>query len=133
MQLHLVWIPKYRKQVLVGPVAIRVRDLIGQIAMEHELDIIAGQSGTQPRPRICQLPAASRHRYDRAVVAGDQLAGTPSGVLVAEEAVLGRRFWVRGCLAVRAGTLTDEMVAQYMEEQEGEPLHDDGQFPIGDG
>ena len=31
----MVWIPKYRKRVLVGPVAVRKRDLLRQIAMER--------------------------------------------------------------------------------------------------
>ena len=38
-----MWIPKYRKKVLLGPLAIRVRDLIRQIATEHELHIISGK------------------------------------------------------------------------------------------
>ena len=41
-----------------------------------------------------------------------------------------RHFWARGYLAVSSGALTDEMVQQYIEEQEGEPVHDDSQFPI---
>jgi len=40
LQVHLVWIPKYRQQVLTGEVAIRVRDLSRQIGVEHELEII---------------------------------------------------------------------------------------------
>ncbi len=40
LKVHLVWLPKYRKPVLTGEVAIRVRDLIRQIAMEHELEVI---------------------------------------------------------------------------------------------
>jgi len=43
LKVHLVWIPKYRKQVLTGPVAIRARDVLRQIAFEHELDIITGK------------------------------------------------------------------------------------------
>ncbi|MGH6847814.1 MAG: transposase, partial [Methylocella sp.] len=35
MKVHLVWVPKYRKRVLTGPVAVRVRDLLRQIAMEN--------------------------------------------------------------------------------------------------
>lgn len=42
-KVHLVWIPKYREPVPVGPVALRVRDLIRQIAMERELEIISGK------------------------------------------------------------------------------------------
>ena len=41
--MHVVWVPKYRKKVLVGDVAIRVRDLLRQIAYEHDLRIISGK------------------------------------------------------------------------------------------
>ena len=43
LKVHLVWIPKYRKKALVGPVALRVRDLTRQIAMEHEITILSGK------------------------------------------------------------------------------------------
>lgn len=36
LKVHLIWILKYRKLVLTGDIAIRVHDLIWQIAMEHE-------------------------------------------------------------------------------------------------
>ena len=43
LKVHLVWIPKYRKAVLTGEVALRVRDLLRQIAAEHELEIVSGK------------------------------------------------------------------------------------------
>jgi len=43
LKVHLIWIPKYRKKVLIGPVAVRARDILRQIALEHELDIITGK------------------------------------------------------------------------------------------
>ena len=43
LKIHLIWIPKYRKKVLLGKVAERARDLLRQICMEHEVDIISGK------------------------------------------------------------------------------------------
>jgi putative transposase len=43
LKVHLVWVPKYRRAVLSGEVAIRVRDLLRQIAAEHELEIVSGK------------------------------------------------------------------------------------------
>jgi putative transposase len=40
---HIVWITKYRKKVMVGLVAVRVRELIRQICKEHEVEIVKGQ------------------------------------------------------------------------------------------
>ena len=43
LKVHLVWVPKYRKSVLEDEVAVRVRDLLRQIAAEHELEIVSGK------------------------------------------------------------------------------------------
>ena len=42
----------------------------------------------------------------------------------------GRHLWARGYLAVSSGNITDEMIQQYIEEQEGEPVVDDSRFQI---
>ncbi|MBT8372341.1 MAG: transposase, partial [Deltaproteobacteria bacterium] len=36
LKVHLIWVPKYRKRVVTGAVAVRARDIIRQVAMEHE-------------------------------------------------------------------------------------------------
>ena len=43
LKVHLIWVLKYRKRVMTGEVAIRTRDILRQIAMEHELEIITGK------------------------------------------------------------------------------------------
>jgi len=43
LKVHVVWIPKYRKRVLTGQVANRARDVLRQIALEHEIEIITGK------------------------------------------------------------------------------------------
>ena len=43
LKAHLIWLPKYRKRVLTGPVAIRARDVLRQIVLEHEIDILTGK------------------------------------------------------------------------------------------
>ena len=63
-----------------------------------------------------------------------QLKGRSSRVLLQEFAHLrrqfwGRHFWSRGYMAVSSGNITDEMIQQYIDEQEGEPV-DISQFQI---
>jgi REP element-mobilizing transposase RayT len=41
-KFHLVWITKYRKPVLLGDIAIRVRELIREICRGLEVEIIKG-------------------------------------------------------------------------------------------
>ena len=42
IHLHLVWTTKYRRAVLVGDAAIRVRDLIREICGTHDVKIMKG-------------------------------------------------------------------------------------------
>ncbi|WP_375327130.1 transposase [Candidatus Tisiphia endosymbiont of Nemotelus uliginosus] len=37
----------------------------------------------------------------------------------------GCHFWARGYMAISSGNITDEMIQQYIDEQEGEPVNDD--------
>lgn len=38
---HFVWIPKRRKKVLIGDIAIRLRQIFSQLAIEKGWDILA--------------------------------------------------------------------------------------------
>ena len=125
-----MWIPKYRKPVLTGEVAIRVRDLIRQIAAEHELEIVSGKVA---RDHVHVFVSYRPHQQVSQIM--QWLKGISSRVLLQEFPHLkkkfwGRHFWARGYLAVSSGTITDEMIQEYIEEQEGEQIADDGRFPI---
>ncbi|TAK01725.1 IS200/IS605 family transposase [bacterium] len=130
LKVHLVWIPKYRKAVFTGEVAIRVRDLIRQIAMEHELEIISGKVARD------HVHVFLSYRPTQNVSHIMQwFKGISSRVLLQEFPHLrkkfwGRHFWARGYLAVSSGTITDEMIKEYIDEQEGEQIIDDSRFPI---
>ena len=88
--MHLVWIPKYRKAVLTGEVAVRVRDLLRQIAAEHELEIVSGKVASdhvhlfvsyRPNQQVSQIM--------------QWLKGISSRMLLQEFSHLRKKFWVR--------------------------------------
>ena len=130
LKVHLVWIPKYRKRVLTGVVAVRVRDVLRQIAMEHEIEIISGKvASDHVHMFVSYRPTQNISKVMQ------WFKGISSRVMLKEFAHLrrqfwGRHFWARGYLAVSSGNLTDEMIQAYIEEQEGEPVHDDSRFQI---
>jgi putative transposase len=126
----LSWIPQYRKRVLTGQVAVRVRDVLRQLALEHELEIITGKVASDHVPMFIQYKP---HQDISQIV--QWLKGINSRVMLQEFTHLkkqfwGRHFWARGYLAVSSGNITDEMIQQYIESQEGEPLTDDSRFTI---
>ena len=129
LSVHLIWIPKYRKPVLTGALAVRVRDLIRRIAFEHELIILEGKVA---RDHVHVL--VSYRPTQRVSEIVQWFKGTSSRVLLQENPRLrrvfwGRHFWARGYLAVSSGTVTEEMIRTYIQEQEGQPI-DDSRFPI---
>ena len=63
------------------------------------------------------------------------LKGTSLRLLLQEFPHLKRPFcsrplWARGYFAVTSGTITDDMINEYINEQDGEPVEDDGRFQI---
>lgn len=124
LKVHLIWIPKYRREVLKGHVAVRTRDLLRKISMEHDVYVISGKVAKDHvhmfvsyRP---QLSISKMVQY---------LKGTSSRILLSEfkhlrKAFWGRHFWARGYMAISSGNITDEVIQKYIDEQEGEPMTD---------
>jgi len=130
LKVHLIWIPKYRKRVLLGAVAVRVRDVLRQIALEHEIDIITGKVASgHVHMFISYRPSVEISKIVQ------WMKGISSRIMLLEFPHLkkqfwGRHLWARGYLAVSSGNITDEMIHEYIQEQEGEPMTDDSRFEI---
>ena len=130
LKVHLIWIPKYRKRVLTGHIATRARDVLRQIAIEHEIDIITGKVASDH----IHMFIAYRPVHDISKIV-QWLKGISSRILLMEFPHLqkqfwGKHLWARGYMAVSSGNITDEMIQQYIQEQEGEPIVDDSRFQI---
>ena len=130
LKVHLIWLPKYRKRVLTGPVAIRARDVLRQIALEHEIEIITGKISIDH----VHMFVGYRPMQDISKIV-QWCKGISSRILLSEFPHLkkqfwGRHLWARGYLAVSSGNITDELIQQYIQEQEGEPVTDDSRFEI---
>lgn len=98
--------------------------------MEHELEIISGKVAAD------HVHMFVGYRPDQPISKIVQwLKGISSRVLLQDFAYLkkkfwGRHFWARGYLAVTSGNLTDEMIKEYIDQQEGEPVDDSSRFQI---
>lgn len=129
LKVHLIWIPKYRKRILTGKVAERTRDLLKQISMEHEIHIISGKVSSDHVHMFVSY--RSQMSVSKMV---QNLKGISSRVLLQEfyhlkKQFWGRHLWARGYMAVSSGNITDEIIQDYIDNQEGEPV-DDSRFQI---
>jgi putative transposase len=115
--LHLVWITKYRKKILTGEIALKVRDLIREICTKESVEIIRGNVSSDHvhmsvsiRPKTC---------ISNLVQA---LKGKTSHMLMMKYPSLqkqywGRHMWARGYFCCSSGNVTDDIIKQYIENQ----------------
>nr|WP_265031113.1 IS200/IS605 family transposase [Wolbachia endosymbiont (group B) of Athalia cordata] len=90
MRVHLVWIPKYRKRVIIGQIAVRVRELLRQVTMENEIQIISGKVAVDHiHMFISYKPQQSVSKIVQL------LKGTSSRLLMQDFASLSKQFWGR--------------------------------------
>ena len=133
IKLHFVWITKYRKPLLVGTIATRVRDLVRQVCTELELDveILRGHVSKDHAHLYVSCPP---HVSPSSLM--QRVKGRSSRRLIAEfaeirKACWGRHVWARGFFVASSGNVTDEIVREYTEKQEF--LKPDDNFKVGDG
>jgi putative transposase len=130
IKYHIVWITKYRKPVLRGDVAERVRDLIREICKSTDVEIIKGHVS---RDHVHIFVSVPPHISVSKLV--QSIKGKTSRKMLMEYKNLsrtfwGRHIWARGYFAASSGNVTDEVIMKYIEQQNIEPH--DGDFKTED-
>jgi putative transposase len=130
IKYHLVWITKYRKPVLLGPIATRLRELIREICKSKDVEILKGHISRDHVHIFVSVPP--HHSVSNLL---KSIKGKSSRKMLMEFKALSRQFWgrhlwARGYFAASSGNVTDEVIMQYIEQQGKEPI--DGAFKIDD-
>ena len=132
LKYHIVWVTKYRKRVLTGPVGYRVRDLIIEICKRNEVEILQGHvSSDHVHLFVSSPPNLSVSKLVQ------YLKGKTSRKLMMEfrpiqKQFWGRHVWARGYFAASSGNVTDEVVQEYIRLQDShEPSDGSQNFSVG--
>jgi putative transposase len=117
IHLHVVFTTKNRKPALSGEVGTRVRDLIRDICGQHEVKILKGQVAKDHVHLFLSIPP--QVTISRLL---QWLQGKTGHHLLAEFAHLkkqfwGRHLWARGYFCCSSGNVTDEIIAEYIANQ----------------
>jgi putative transposase len=127
---HIVWITKYRKKVMSGVVSERVRELVRQICKENDVEIIKGHESKDHVHLFVSIPP---HLAISKLV--QSLKGKSSYKLLGENKELskqfwGRHLWARGYFVATSGNVTDEVIMEYIKNQDIKEGDDD--FTVSD-
>lgn len=112
---HVVWCPKYRRPVIEGDVADRLKQIIREVTAERECNII--ELETMPDHVHLLVECDPQYGIHRLV---KQIKGRSSRVLRQEFPSLKSRLptlWTNSYFVATVGGATLEVVKQYVENQ----------------
>ena len=116
LKVHIVWVTKYRKNILRGDLQKRCRELIRQVCSADDVAILKGViSGDHVHLHISYPPKLSVSDIVR------KLKGRSGRKLLDEYQVQlkdtywGGHLWGIGYGVWSTGNITDEMVQEYLE------------------
>jgi putative transposase len=120
LKYHLVWIPKYRRPILVNKLAARLSQILLEIANDYEFKIIAHEVMPDHVHVLVEAPT----KYSPAQIAG-YFKGISSKLLRRDfpDSIKSRiwkegTLWARGYyIATLADNVTTEVVKEYINNQ----------------
>ena len=113
IQYHVVWTTKYRYKVLTGKIAERLRELLRQGCEARGIKIIRGGIGKDHVHMLISCPPTL----------------APCKIMQEEFTELRKRYWGQhlwsvGYFCRTVGTVTEEMIKQYIEGQGNENIEE---------
>ena len=116
---HIVWVTKYRKKILSSETSHRLREIIRGICKENDVEILRGHISKDHVHMFVSVPP---HLAISKLV--QYLKGKSSWKMLQENKQLsrlfwGRHLWARGYFVATSGNVTDEVIMEYIEHQEG--------------
>ena len=118
IKYHIVWITKYRYKVLRGKIAFRLRELIRQGCEARNIIIVKGSISSDHVHMLVSCPpnisVSDMMQY---------LKGRSSKKLQEEFPELKKKYWGQHLWAIgyfcrSVGTVTDEIIKEYIEKQD---------------
>lgn len=112
---HVVWCPKYRRKVLVGPVAKRLERILKTLCAEMKVDVLALEIMPDHVHLLCEVdPQFGIHRLVK------RLKGNTSHTLRQEFPSLKSRLptlWTHSYFVSTVGGAPLSVIKQYVENQ----------------
>ena len=121
LQVHLVWITKYRYHVLQGEVQLRCRDILRQVCNSLDIQILKGVvSKDHIHLHLSYPPSLSVSEIVK------RLKGRSSRMLLQEFPELNRRYWGNhfwgiGYGSWSTGNITEELLSSYLDHHNDQP------------
>ena len=125
IKVHVVWITKYRRKILKGDISVRVRELIREICKANDVVIVKGHVSLDHIHLLLSYPPSLSVSKLVQYLKGKTSRRLLQDYTELRKAFWGQHLWARGYFAASVGTVTDEIVKEYIEKQDIETKDDD--------
>lgn len=109
---HLVWCPKYRKKILVGKVKELVESTIREICLARGWELISLSIQPDHLHVFISVPPIFAPMFVVKLLKG------ATAVRAVKEYRFAKRFWSPSYYVGTAGTVTEQTIQRYIQEQE---------------
>ncbi|MDD5657276.1 MAG: IS200/IS605 family transposase [Elusimicrobia bacterium] len=117
LQYHLVWVPKYRKRVLLGKVASRLKGLLCEAAKVNGWAISELSVQRDHAHMLLQIgPETSVSRVMQLIKGGTSVKLRKEFPEL-EEFLWGDNFWADGYFAETVGSTQEETIRKHIRDQ----------------
>jgi len=131
LKYHFVWVTKYRKQVLVGKVGERLRDLVREVCRTNDIEILRGAVSRDHVHILVSCPPDLSPSKIMQYIKGKSSRKLMMEFKHIQREFWGRHLWARGYFVASSGNVTDEVIIEYLKSQEGiEPADGGDNFQI---
>lgn len=126
IKYHFVWVTKYRKKVLTGAVGERVRDLVREVCRTNDIEILQGSVSADHVHVLLSCPPTLSPSKIMQYIKGKSSRKLLMEFKHLQKAYWGRHLWARGYFVASSGNVTDEVIQEYIRQQEGTEPDDGG-------
>ena len=120
LHYHFVFSTKYRKPVLRGDVALRLRELVREICKARDVGILKGHVRPDHVHLLLSMPPSVSPSRIMQAIKGKSSHHLMRDFRALNRTFWGRHLWSRGYFVCTSGNVTDEVISEYIEHQDVE-------------
>ena len=126
IKYHFVWVTKYRKSILTGEVGMRLREIVREVCRTNEIEILQGAVSSDHVHVLLSCPPSLSPSKIMQYIKGKSSRKLLMEFKHLQKQYWGRHFWARGYFVASSGNVTDEVIMEYIRQQEGTEPGDGG-------
>lgn len=128
IKYHFVWKTKYGYGVLKGNLALRLRQIIREICKERRLGIVSGNIRANHVHLLVSCPSDMAPSKIVQYLKGKSSYRLQREFRELQKRYWGQHLWARGYFCASVGAINEEMIKQYIENQD----ENEGDFKVWD-